>query len=184
MLSSTRSSVTWQTSAFFTEPYAGLWPCNSDGIFSCTLRDCSNNFTIAGGKIDWNAALREDIAAFQNGARIVTSTQTATASPRNDSPLPSSENSDTISTAAAHGIGVGIGLPLFVAFLVMLAIYIRERRKNRRLAHDVQSSRTSEPPSGSSRLTGKETIRPFDAARSSGLRPVQELDAPARWEAE
>ena len=153
-------SVVWLTSVFFTEPFARLWPCNSNGIFSCKLGDCSNNFTIASGKINWNAALREDIALVENG-----------------------EDSSTISKGAAAAIGAGIGIPLLIALLVMLAMYIREHRKNRRLPHDAQSHPTSVQPSVSSRLAGTQTITPLDMARSPSLQPVQELDVTARHEA-
>jgi hypothetical protein len=103
----------------------GIWGCNNDNQFACSISDCGNQslmFTVNGGTIRQNAALASALPT-------TTSTSTSTTQIASTS---NATHSPTSAACPSHlgaytGLGVGIGVPLLVSLLALMFVVLRLR---------------------------------------------------------
>ncbi|OAA49238.1 hypothetical protein NOR_01161 [Metarhizium rileyi] len=136
--------------------HSGVWACGNSR-FACDPGLCNTrNFTVPGGKIIDNPALRDDVVAL-----TTTTTATATCSGTRDSWR---RCRGTVTIGTAVSIGVGIGVPLACATAAFATLFLRERKKGKlRQSQKQQYEDTILDAGSTTQLT------PLTPSRSTGV---------------
>ena len=115
---------------------AKLWDCGLNDLWSCSA-DCNSSFTVD-AQLDLSTGQKSSLAfegAIMTATTTITVTMTSTSTPSatarrdNHSTFDNTDGNSSCTETSTTIVSASVGVPLGCAFLIVAALFIRERRK-------------------------------------------------------